>query len=253
MPLPTLRLPPHGSQRTARGETWFGYSFVPGDLHPLPSASSPGVPDPCRHVDAHGSSLRSIDGKSLARPRVSDFQRGPVFRCQSLHTVPAVAVLLRSAAQSPEPQYFQSLHETPQISVAGWNGKVVQPSIKYLSQPPRGLVYAVVHPPAKLLLYSLQGARHPLRDRLAPQLEPPLPVLRAVVREAQKVERLRFAQPSPLTVLSCEPPELDEPGLVRVQFQFKTSKPLLQVTQKSLRVLLVSPLIKWLFPALTPR
>ena len=46
MPLPTLRLPPHGSQRTARGETWFGYSFVPGDLHPLPSASSPGAPDP---------------------------------------------------------------------------------------------------------------------------------------------------------------------------------------------------------------
>ena len=46
MPLPTLRLPPHGSQRTARGETWFGYSFVPGDLHPLPSASAPGAPDP---------------------------------------------------------------------------------------------------------------------------------------------------------------------------------------------------------------
>ena len=45
MPLPTLRLPPHGSQRTARGETWFGYSFVPGDLHPLPSASSPGAPE----------------------------------------------------------------------------------------------------------------------------------------------------------------------------------------------------------------
>ena len=96
-----------------------------------------------------------------------------------------------------------------------------------------------MHPPAKLLLYSLQGARHPLRDRLVPQLEAPLPVLRAIVRKAQKVKRLRFAQPSPLTVLSCEPPELDEPGLVRVQFQFKTSKPLLQVTQKSLRVLLV--------------
>ena len=45
MPLPTLRLPPRGSRRTARGETWFGYSFVPGDLHPQPSASSPGAPD----------------------------------------------------------------------------------------------------------------------------------------------------------------------------------------------------------------
>ena len=45
VPLPTLRLPPRGNRRTARGETWFGYSFVPGDLHPLPSASSPGAPD----------------------------------------------------------------------------------------------------------------------------------------------------------------------------------------------------------------
>ena len=60
MPLPTLRLPPHGSQRTARGETWFGYSFVPGDLHPLPSASSPGAPDPrrCLHW-RHKAAVRS--------------------------------------------------------------------------------------------------------------------------------------------------------------------------------------------------
>ena len=96
-----------------------------------------------------------------------------------------------------------------------------------------------MHPPAKFLLYSLQGAFRPLRDRLAPHLEPFFPVLRAVVREAQKGERLRFAQPSLPSVLSREPSELDEPGLVRVQFQFKTSKPLLQVVQKSLRVLLV--------------
>ncbi len=57
MPLPTLRLPPHGSQRTARGETWFGYSFVPGDLHPLPSASSPGAPAPCRSPLPPGRSV----------------------------------------------------------------------------------------------------------------------------------------------------------------------------------------------------
>ena len=42
VPLPTLRLPPHGCRRTARGETWLGYAFVPGDFHPLPPASSPG-------------------------------------------------------------------------------------------------------------------------------------------------------------------------------------------------------------------
>ena len=32
------RGPTHGS----RTKHWFGYSFVSGDLHPLPSASSPG-------------------------------------------------------------------------------------------------------------------------------------------------------------------------------------------------------------------
>ena len=59
MPLPTLRLPPHGSQRTARGETWFGYSFVPGDLHPLPSASSPGAPEHREQPDQPLSSSQS--------------------------------------------------------------------------------------------------------------------------------------------------------------------------------------------------
>ncbi len=46
-PLPTLRLPPHGNRRTARGETWFGYSFVPGDFHPclLPVRLAHRIPD----------------------------------------------------------------------------------------------------------------------------------------------------------------------------------------------------------------
>ena len=123
--------------------------------------------------------------------------------------------------------------------MAGRDGKVVQPSVENLSQPFSGFFNAVVHPPAKLLLDSLQGVCHPLRDRFAPQLEPPFPVLLAVVRETQKVERLRFSQPSVLTVLTCEPPELDKPGLVGVQVQFEASEPLLQVFQEPLRVLLV--------------
>ena len=57
VPLPTLRLPPRGDRRTARGETWFGSSFVSGNLHPLPSASSPGAPDPRMRANARGSYL----------------------------------------------------------------------------------------------------------------------------------------------------------------------------------------------------
>ena len=68
MPLPTLRLPPHGSQRTARGETWFGYSFVSGDLHPLPSASSPGAPDP-RRCPRGGTRRRCSPRRAAPTPR----------------------------------------------------------------------------------------------------------------------------------------------------------------------------------------
>ena len=49
-PLPTLRLHPCGSRRTARGVTWIGYSFVPRDFHALSYARQPDAP--CRTLAA---------------------------------------------------------------------------------------------------------------------------------------------------------------------------------------------------------
>ena len=45
-PLPTLRLTPHGGPTHGSRRDVVGYSFVTGDLHPLPFASSPGAPVP---------------------------------------------------------------------------------------------------------------------------------------------------------------------------------------------------------------
>ena len=57
-----------GADARLAGKTWFGYSFVPGDLHPLPSASSPGAPDPYVRVNAYGSYLRERPRPTRARP-----------------------------------------------------------------------------------------------------------------------------------------------------------------------------------------
>ena len=59
------------------------------------------------------------------------------------------------------------------------------------------------------------------------------------MRESQKVERLRSVLPSLPTVPLGKPPELNEPGLVGVYFQFEVSEPLLRGVQKTLRVPLV--------------
>jgi len=93
--------------------------------------------------------------------------------------------------------------------------------------------------PAKGLLDPFQGAGHPLRNWLAPQLEVSPSGLRAIMREAQKIEGLRSALPTLPTAPGGEPSELDEPGLVRVQRQVKTSEPFFHGVQEVFRVFLV--------------
>ena len=54
---------------------------------------------------------------------------------------------------------------------------------------------------------------HP-RSSTEPQLEPPVPVLRTDVREAQEIERVRLPVAAALPILGGEPPEFDQPRLL---------------------------------------
>ncbi|WP_206744657.1 hypothetical protein, partial [Parafrankia soli] len=71
----------------------------------------------------------------------------------------------------------------------------------------------------QLLIDRLQLRPHAFRDRDALEPERPPPGCRTDVREPQKVERLRLAQTPPLPIPGGVPPELDQPRLIRVQFQ----------------------------------
>jgi len=94
----------------------------------------------------------------------------------------------------------------------------------------------LMHAPPQLVFNLLQLRPHPLGDR--DPLHPELPALRrrADMREPEKVERFRLALAPGCPVAGGEPPELDQPGLVRVQFEPELREPLAQPGHKPLSV-----------------
>ena len=57
------------------------------------------------------------------------------------------------------------------------------------------------------------------------------------MREAQKLERLRLPKPTRLASFGGEPPELDQPRLLRMQLQPELREPVAQIGQEPLGVL----------------
>src|SRR5271165_4274099 len=84
---------------------------------------------------------------------------------------------------------------------------------QHLTHPPMLLPHGSVHAALHLVSDCLQLSDQALGLRLPLDHESVRPGLAAVVREAQKVERLRASPPSGGSVAGGEPPELDQPGL----------------------------------------
>src|SRR5208337_1416601 len=107
----------------------------------------------------------------------------------------------------------------------------------HAGQPAALLRYGLVHAPPELVVDRFQLGPHPFRDRDPLQPEPPVPCLRADVREAQEVERLRLALTPGCPVPGGLPPELDQPGLIRVQLQPELREPAAKLVPEPLSVL----------------
>src|SRR5262245_49543066 len=96
-----------------------------------------------------------------------------------------------------------------------------------------------VHPLPQGLFDLLQLLAEPLGDRLAPDRKLARPRLTAYVRQAEKVEGLRFPLATPLAPFMCPTPKLNEACLVRVQFEVKPVEACPQVAQKLLGIVFV--------------
>lgn len=87
----------------------------------------------------------------------------------------------------------------------------------------------IVHPLPQLLPDLLQFRPHPFADRLSLDSKASrCPGPPTQVYESQKVERLRVRFSPTLPIALGKSPELDQSGLLRVQFQIHTPHPLLQ-------------------------
>jgi hypothetical protein len=122
------------------------------------------------------------------------------------------------------------------ISVAG-HGEVSEVSLHNASQPLP--LHRDGFMPASLELFFdlTQLGPHSLLDRDTPDPEPSALGRRAQVREAEEVERFGLPDSPRCSPPGGVPPELDQPGLVGMQFQPELRKPLSKVDQEPLRIL----------------
>ena len=135
-------------------------------------------------------------------------------------------------AKHPVPEQTKAV-QVPRYRV------VVEVALQNGPEPSSGLRHWIVHTLTKLLFDFLQLLPHAFADRHASHRVVPFAVLPADMREAKKVEGLRFAFPSSFPVLFGIPPELDQARLVWMKFQSKLPQPCPEILQKPIRVCLI--------------
>src|SRR5271166_4547748 len=202
-------------------------------LIPVGTALTGGPPDRSRRAElAHRAPALGPGGEAHAGVGMHDAGRG-----QPLLLDPAIALPGHAMALAPAPERLNPVppdlvaEGRDQIDVAG-HGVVVEVSPQHARQPAPLLGDGPVTAPPKLGFHLLQLRPQPLFDGDAPEPEAPVPRLPANVGEAQEVERLRLCKAPLSPVRSRKAAELDEAGLVRVQFQIELRKPLSKVVKE---------------------
>src|SRR5215211_595211 len=123
-------------------------------------------------------------------------------------------------------------------TIAG-HGVVGEMSPHHARQPPPLFGDGQMPTSHELVLDLLEFRPQPLRNGVAPEPEAPVLALPADVREPQEVERPWLPEAPCRSALGGVAPELDQPGLVGVQFQAELREPLTEIMEELLGVTLV--------------
>ena len=171
------------------------------------------------------------------RIRVQDLRaRYPPFE-EGTKSLPPFAGALTAACQSLVPQSVDALPEGAQLPDIAGRCVVLVVAVDDFPKPCTDVAWAIMHPAAKLDLDCLELRNHPLLRRNAPDGERiGLVASPTVVSKAQEVERLWFSRAALLPISGSIAPELDQPGLLRMEFQAELCQPFLEPLKEPLGI-----------------
>ena len=154
---------------------------------------------------------------------MADMGRGKPSADESLHTLPLDASLLAPPFERVMPEVTDREAEVSQCVPVARHSEVSDMPTHNGLQPLADFRNRIMHTTPQLDLDPLQRRLHALANRLPKHHEPTLPRLPADMLEAEKIEGLWLAQSSALSVGRRMASELDQPRLLRVQFQLELS------------------------------
>src|SRR5438552_3581507 len=140
----------------------------------------------------------------------------PVVR-QPPDPVPACAIFLTASPERASPEVNDMDAEGGERATVGRHGEVIEVAFDDLPQPFSLDGNRLMHTLPQLLLDGLHLRPQAVAARLPFDQELAAPRLAADEGEAEEVEGLRLAEPTPLAVLRRKASKLDQPGLLRMQ------------------------------------
>ena len=146
---------------------------------------------------------------------------------------------LTATVKYGSPQPLQPMPEDVHRSKISSHSVVSIVTLQDAPQPCPELLQRLVHPAAQRLLNLLQLGHHPLVRRLSPDREPALRTGSTLMNKSEECKRLRFLLAPPAPVLSRISAELQQPRLLRMEFQPKLCQPLPEFFQEPLGIGLV--------------
>src|SRR5712691_9595621 len=208
-------------------------------LAPAGMAASLAAPEP--YVPDSGIRLPPwvSDGEARSGPRMEDAGYGEPIVHQLLHPLKCRCVLVAASRERTPPQVADMMAECRQCPIVGRHCVVVEVAGDDLRQPFPLDRDRLMHAPPQLLLDLLELGPHAVAPGVPFDLELVPACLAADEGEAQEVEGLRLAEPTPLAVFRRKASELDQPGLLGVKRQRKLFQSLAQRVQKAPGVALV--------------
>ena len=185
----------------------------------------------------HKAPALGHNAQTVFRIRMHDAQsRHPATGDTVVEPLPIAVTFVTATLYALPPISLQSSGKCSHGGTVTRYAMIVVIPLHHTTQPLSRFGHRTVHPPPQLFFELLQLRSHPLGLRFAAHNEASiLPRPRTKMREAQEVKRLWFAFAFSLSIHLRVAAKLDQPGLLRVEFQMEDRESLAQFIQTSPR------------------